>query len=72
MTQKMSNADVRAVLDSDELTCDVTVVAAGVGMTVWAYYEAVKRGDAPIMPIKVGRRQRYRVSDLRQLLLGRV
>lgn len=67
MTTEMTLSEARGVLDSDEFFCDVDVPAAVLRMTKWAYYEAVKAGTAPVMPIRVGRRQRYRVSDVRNL-----
>ena len=48
----MSPAEARALLD----------------VSVWGLYEAVKRGEAPVEPVRVGRRQKYRVADLRRLL----
>lgn len=65
MAKKVTLAQAREVLNSDELFCDVEVLAVIVGMAPWSYYEAVKRGDAPVMPILIGRRQRYRISDVR-------
>ena len=60
--------DVIAVLKSEDLLTGVEIVAAAFKSSKYSYYEAVKRGDAPVMPIMVGRRQKYRVADLRRVL----
>lgn len=68
MNEQMTTSRARDVLASDALVCDVDIPAAVLGISKAAYYDAVKRGDAPVMPIMVGRRQRYRVADVRALL----
>lgn len=57
-----------AELESGALVVDAPVVAALLDVSIFTLYAAVARGDAPVMPIMVGRRQRYRVADVRRVL----
>jgi hypothetical protein len=64
----LTPAEALAELESGALVVDAPVVAALLDVSIFTLYEAVKRGDAPVMPIMVGRRQRYRVADVRRVL----
>ena len=43
-------------------------VAGLVGVSKWALYDAVKRGDFPIQPIRVGRRLKFRTTEVLTLI----
>jgi predicted DNA-binding transcriptional regulator AlpA len=43
-------------------------VAALLGISEWALYQSVRRGDCPVPPIKVGRRLVWARSPVRALL----
>jgi excisionase family DNA binding protein len=43
-------------------------VAEMLGVSTWALYESVRRGDAPVSPIKVGRRLVFSRSAVHELL----
>lgn len=65
---ELTPSRVREILASTALVVDAPVVAAALEMSTWALYESVKRGACPIEPIRVGRRLKWRTSDLRELL----
>ena len=51
-----------------EPSCTVNEVATVFKVQKTSYYSMVKNGTAPVMPIMVGRRQRYRTADVRRAL----
>ena len=43
-------------------------LAAALGVSTWTVYEAVKRGDCPVEPIRIGRRLLWPRARVEQLL----
>ena len=56
------------LMSNGRLVCDPADVAAVLEMTVWSVHDAVRKGKLPLEPIRVGRRVRFRVSDLAALV----
>ena len=43
-------------------------VAGALGLSIWGLYDMARRGEAPIEPLRLGRRLRWRTADLLALL----
>ena len=43
-------------------------VAQHLGVSIWAVYESVRRGDCPVSPIKIGRRLVWSKAAVDRLL----
>ena len=50
------------------LTLCTEVVAGALGLSIWGLYDLARRGEAPIEPLRLGRRLRWRTADLLALL----
>ena len=61
--QAVAPSSGRATYTAEEL-------AAMLGVSTWSIYNAVKNGDCPVQPVRVGRRMVWPRSKVDRLLVG--